>query len=176
MCHIWERLVANWLRNYFSHMGRAAHTRLSKNVKLFFASPTCIASWVIVFRNFPCLLLLASWYSQVFNLCDDFPFPLICSPVPKQYLTKEVESGWTKMLLFFMASLLTWLLLNVKGATSGQSMSASGSFVMEGVWKQPFNLPNASSDQTRYSGCAKLCLMYVQESSVIGIFIILWKV
>jgi hypothetical protein len=120
---------------------------------------TCIASCVIVRRNFPCLLLLASWYSQLFSLCDDFPFFFICSPVPRQYFTSELESGCTNMLLFFIASLLQLLLLNVRGATSGQSMSESGSTVIEGVWKQPLNFPNASSLQTRYSGCAKLCLM-----------------
>ena len=53
--------------------------------------------------------------------------------MPKQYLTKDDESGWTSLLGSFIASLLTMLLLNVRGETSGQSISESGSTVAEGV-------------------------------------------
>ena len=86
----------------------------------------------MVLRNLPCLLLLTSWYWQVFSLCDDFPF-CIWILVPKQYLTKDDESGWTSLLGSFIASLFTMELLKVRGETSGQSISESGSTVAEGV-------------------------------------------
>ena len=67
-----------------------------------------------------------------------------------------------------MASLFTMQLLKVRGATEGQSISVSGSFVIDGVSKQPLYCSKA----TFWSGsaCCKLYLTYWQGSSVKSIY------
>lgn len=126
---------------------------------------TCIASWVIVFRSFPCTAKFTSWYSQVFNLWDVLPF-LICSLVPRTYFVREDPvSGCTSLLSIFMASLLTLLSENLRGVISGQSTSEFGSLSEDGFSKHPWVPPKASSLQTRYSGWARLCLTNAHASS-----------
>ena len=119
------------------------------------AELSCMPSWIMVFRYFPRIAKFTSWYSQVFILCEVLPF-LICSLVPRTYLTSEDPvSGWISLLSFFIASLLAMLPENMSGVISGQSILLVGSLFDEGFSKQPCFPPKAISLHTLYSGSAR---------------------
>ena len=117
---------------------------------------TCMASCVMVFKSFPCIARLASWYSHVLSLWEVLPLR-IWSLVPRTYLVREEPvSGWISLLSLFMASLLTMLSENIRGVISGQSILEVGSFLDDGFSKQPCFPPKAYSLQILYSGWARV--------------------